>query len=431
MTLIEFFDSNAVENICACMAYKPERVILVGHDKKALAPYAACYEQVLADRELDYRVTIEPVSVSRSNLRLAVEALTRIVEKYDDCVFGLTGGEDLYLTAVGIVKGENPDKNIQLHRFNIADGVLTAYDQLCDVEKRLPAPDLTVRENVRIYGGSIIEGDVEGFATYEWDVTDEFAADAETAWRICKDRPWEWNSQMTTFAKLIEEGSRLDDGLTVEADIEDLIRTLSREKLTYQYNTRIINQLLAAGLLTDCREQDGKLIVSFKDLQVKRCLGKAGTALELRVYIAALDLAENGEYVYNDVINGAFIDWDGRQHDEKTQHIFDTENEIDIFLMHGLVPVFISCKNGRVTMDELYKLESVARHFGGKYARMALIATSIPRDESSNYLRQRAIDMDIRLIEDVKDMPDEELLEQLKKCWRPLTKEEKAKPLPV
>ena len=36
-------------------------------------------------------------------------------------------------------------------------------------------------------------------------------------------------------------------------------------------------------------------------------------------------------------------------------------NEIDVMMMHGMQPVFISCKNGSVETEELYKLLKTAR----------------------------------------------------------------------
>lgn len=52
-------------------------------------------------------------------MQTIIDALSMFVEQYDDCVFDLTGGEDLYLVASGIVSERYRDKNIQMHRFNI------------------------------------------------------------------------------------------------------------------------------------------------------------------------------------------------------------------------------------------------------------------------------------------------------------------------
>ena len=138
--------------------------------------------------------------------------------------------------------------------------------------------------------------------------------------------------------------------------------------------------------------------VSFKNSQVKKCLTVAGKALELRFYLAALEAIESdGSKSYNNVMNGVFINWDGKFGTKGIGH--DTVNEIDIVMMHGLVPVFVSCKNGIVTNSELFKLNSVADRFGGKYAKKVLVASSLDEQDNAEYIRQRCIDMKIRLIE--------------------------------
>ena len=77
----------------------------------------------------------------------------------------------------------------------------------------------------------------------------------------------------------------------------------------------------------------------------------------------------------------------------------DTENESDGVMMRGMVPVFISCKNGYIDREELYKLNVVANRFGGKYAKKVLFATSLDDSDYSQFLRQRAKDMGIKVIE--------------------------------
>lgn len=108
------------------------------------------------------------------------------------------------------------------------------------------------------------------------------------------------------------------------------------------------------------------MTITYKNEQVKKCLNQAGQALEMKVYVTA---------------NG-LIDADG-------------------------VPVFISCKNGIVTADELYKLSTVAERFGGQYSKKVLVVTALESlGEAGNYLRQRTKDMNIRLIEDIRDLDD-------------------------
>jgi len=82
------------------------------------------------------------------------------------------------------------------------------------------------------------------------------------------------------------------------------------------------------------------------------------------------------------------------------------------------VPVFVSCKNGFVTQEELYKLNTIAHRFGGDHAKKVLVATSLDfMGESGYYLRQRASDMNIRIVDDAYIMDDDELENRLKNLW--------------
>ena len=139
----------------------------------------------------------------------------------------------------------------------------------------------------------------------------------------------------------------------------------------------------------------------------------------MKVYTIAKALRENdGTPVYNDVANGVVIDWDGEFHNEAVEALYDTENEIDVLLMHGVVPVFVSCKNGAVSSDELYKLNTVAERFGGQYAKRVLVATALESmGESGKYIRQRAKDMNIKLVENVQELDDAEFAKKIKSLW--------------
>jgi len=96
----------------------------------------------------------------------------------------------------------------------------------------------------------------------------------------------------------------------------------------------------------------------------------------------------------------------------------DTENEIDVLLMHGMVPVFISCKNGHVEMEELFKLGTVADRFGGKYAKKVLVATALTDNISTQHLLQRAEDMGIRVVTELASMEEPELLRTIRNLWQ-------------
>lgn len=82
----------------------------------------------------------------------AVELISDITETYDDCVFDITGGDEMLVFALGEICGRNPDRNIQVHKFNLRNGKI--YDG--DRDGTTVYHDLTVvtvDENILIYGG--------------------------------------------------------------------------------------------------------------------------------------------------------------------------------------------------------------------------------------------------------------------------------------
>ncbi len=419
MTYIEFFNNVAIENVCACLTDVPQRVIYIGRDTGIIESKIKKYKRVFSDRGYS-DIEFIPMEVEKDNLENAVSVLQKIVDTYPDCAFGITGGDEIALMAFGIVYERNRDKNIQIHRFNIA------HNTICDCDKDgktvfKTLPELTVEENIQLYGGDVLFGDVFSEHTYEWDFNEDFIKDIENIWNVCKGNVRLWNTQINVFSAAVKVGTLSEDKLTVIAKKSKIREELNKSNASYKIIRGIVAYLRKHGLLTDFNETVTELSLSFKNPQVRRCLVKAGQALEMKTFLVAKSLRdENGNKLYNDAVNGVFIDWDGRFHNDKEEGIYDTENEIDILLMHGIVPVFISCKNGIVDADELYKLNTVAYRFGGKYAKKVLVATSIPKDkESGKYLIQRARDMNIRLIMNVQDFKTDDIYkEKMKNLWR-------------
>ncbi len=396
MTYIEFFDRNSVENICSCLVGKPERVILVGGNRKILQKYSEIYAEVLSAKGKNVEFLCR--SVNRNSLESTVKVFSEIVESYENCIFDLSGGDEIYLAASGIVCERYKEKCISLHRFNIKSGIVTEYDcDGADVHKG-DLPELTVEENVRIYGGTVINADSSYSSA---NITPSFAEDIDAMWDICKKDVKAWNAQVNFFESLESKKRTGAAPLTVSVS-EKALSTITKK----YYNREIIKDLLEKGLLKSFCEKDGALELVYKNSDVKKALTKAGLALELKITLAASRCTEKEKAVYSDVKNGVQIDWDGKASSDG----YDTENEIDVMMMSGVVPVFVSCKNGFVEIDELYKLSSVALRFGGRYAKKVLVATALDKTgETAHYFRQRAYDMNILLIENIQSMSENEL----------------------
>ena len=276
-------------------------------------------------------------------------------------------------------------------------------------------PDLTVEQNVILHGGCIVSADQRESGTFQWDFNEEFIHDTEAMWRISSVNPGIWNYQLTMLDKMQEFAFFSPDGLEMRVNISTAAERHINTRSLYLYPDGVFCQLEREGLLTALENDDVHFYLCFKNEQVKRCLTKAGTILELKTYLIATSLTEqDGSARYNDVMTGVFIDWDGVVH-EQSESAVDTENEIDLVLMRGLVPVFVSCKNGAVGEAELYKLNTVASRFGGACARKLLIGTTLGKsDRGKQYFLQRAKDMKIQVLDGVHTLSDEQFRKKLK-----------------
>lgn len=412
MTYIEFYETDAIENLCGCLTNAPERVILVGKNRKQMQKQADRYHAFFESRGKNVEFLCK--SVNRNNLQFIVEVLSQIVKEYDDCVLDLTGGEDLYLVAAGIVSERYG--GLQMHRFNIHSGAIVDCDQDGTTILKEAFPALTVEENIRIYGGDVVYSDVKADGTFRWDLSDEFKADVEAMWKVCKVDAKQWNKQIGVFAAAQKQRDTSQDPLTTVALVSAVQEELNNNGGKYVTERRIYEELYQAGLLTAYYYDDALLTVTYKNEQVKRCLTKAGTVLELKFYLMAQKTRdEDGTLTYQSVMNGVYIDWDGEV--QEGEDGTDTHNEIDVMMMRGMVPVFVSCKNGRVDKNELYKLSTVANRFGGKYAKKVLVTTALHLDPAADSIRQRAKEMDIQILEGIQNKPDEALEKDIRTIW--------------
>lgn len=409
MTAVEFYDRTPIENVISSLTTVPDKIIFVG-DGKVMKKFGSVYRTFLEARGLNIELAYR--NIKKNDLNNIVEVLSDIVEIEEQCVFDLTGGEDLVLVAMGIVFQKYSDRNIQMQRFNIRNGVVTD----CDNDGTIlysGIPEVTVEEHIRLHGGVVRYENENDDRTFQWDLSDDFVNDIEKMWSICRTNPGLWNAQLNVLEEF--EACMVEPSLNVMVNISTIQEHLKYVGVKYVSIKGLLRALDQKHLIYSYADDGQNISFTYKNEQVKKCLIKAGTVLELKVLIAANGLLnKNGSVFYTDSMNGVYIDWDGNLHD-LTDEEKDTENEIDVVLMKGLTPIFISCKNGQVDDDELYKLESVTNRFGGLYAKKVLIATYLGKKaKSMEYFKQRAKDMKINLIDGVHQLSDEQFSKMVK-----------------
>ena len=405
MTCVEFFDNNVIENIFTCLTVKPDRVILIGDVGRTLEAHAVRYSNFIKEKGLDMEFCY--CTIPKNDRAAIVDRLCRIVEEYDDCIFDLTGGEEMYIAAAGMINERYSDRGIQMHRVNYLNGKAYDIDGDRQVVSEKDMPELTVEDCIKLYGGKIAKNGRSAFTADTQSISD-----INALWDICREDPTAWNRQIGILAAA-EAATDGDDPLKTSVPDAFIRKKLSVEGIDYSRFRRILDGLIKAKLIQTGFTEDDRFTVRYKNAAIKDCLTVSGRALEMQLYIAALNLKKKGELFYNDVENNVVIDWDGADECDST----DAVNEIDVMMMRGVVPVFVSCKNGKFKSDELYKLNSVAARFGGKYAKKVLAVANPVDTGYDSHILQRAKEMHIKIIDNLCTLDSGGIIKELRKFW--------------
>lgn len=409
MTVIEFYDRTSIENIFGVLLLKPERMILVGSDAALLKKCTRSYKNVLRLRGIPTEVSY--ICINKDYLKNTVNTLETIVKNDDRCIFDLTGGEELHHVAVGVLM-ERYGEKVECLRFNIInEAVIDCASKNCySVHRPI---DISVEEDILIYGGKMQKDKKLEHYTYPWSYTADFILDVQKMWDLCKSNPKLWNASIGTIGAIFEHIG-LNNNLTLSFNEERARVLLLENKVNYSLTESFLQILSNKGLITSL-SYDQKISFSFKNEQVMRCLTIAGQVLELIIAIRMMRLKDrHGAPLYNDVKVGVVMDWSLDDSDVMPETI----NEIDIMAMRGTIPIFVSCKNGFFDANELYKLNTVAEKFGDKYAKKVLIATGIKRmGIKGEYLISRMKDMNIKCIHNPGAISEKDLDAILGSLW--------------
>ena len=106
--------------------------------------------------------------------------------------------------------------------------------------------------------------------------------------------------------------------------------------------------------------------------------------------------------------------------DSRNKHIIDSMLKYHKLVNDTTINTRQRIKYRDLMYEELYKLNAVAERFGGSYSKKVLVATSLSRlGNGEAYFKQRAKDMNIKILENVQNMNDNELANKLNNLWIP------------
>ena len=420
-TLIELFDRAPVENLLATLALRPDRTVYLGTDMRRITRQLPMYEEILRGRGISTELTCR--SAAKNDLDSTLSAIDGILDECSDeageiCIVDISGGDETLLLSVGIILGARAGQGRRLLAFRCSpltrmasfflvrrgkNGKLVVAREQMDFSSSGDNPlSLSVDEIVTLHGGKITarnERVLPGSAE---------AADIDALWELCTADCAAWNATVNRFSTEVSKYAA-GDGLF---SIPESAFGKGKNKLDQTF----FKNLCRKGLIhLDPFGDSGVFLFRYKNKIVRECLTKSGSVLEYMTLKTAMSVTENGRPLFDSAETGVVLDWDGQSN--------GTRNEIDVILTRGVTPVFISCKNGDIGVDELYKVAAVADRFGGGFSRRAIIATSYfdpkskayPGPSAVNNIEDRARDMGIRTVEQPHKMTEEEFAVALAK----------------
>lgn len=379
---IEFFDETSIENLITCLHYKMDKTIFIGYKKNMTENRKRIAEDFLKKRCQVEEIEFKTVNEYNPKEILAVLEAVLKDEKEQFCYFDLTGGEDLILTAMGMLAERY---QVPVHKYDVERDKLIVF-------KRENQPDITntgrkqeivlnLDDIIGMQGGCINYKDQKA---YKNNLDNEiFKKDIAGMWEVARKDSAKWNTFSAFLKAVKKEKIKANSYVVLTTDWEHAVKD-KKEVLSENEIENYFNTLQKIKIMTWDKKEEKGIEFSYKNKTMKDCITDAGCLLELATYY---NRKNSGEY--SDVRVGIHLDWDGKV----TYKGNDVENEIDVMTLKGNVPTFISCKNGEVDPKALYEIDTITEQLGGKYAKKELVIGT----EMIPVYRKRAQEMKIEV----------------------------------
>lgn len=372
-TIVELYDKEPLENILSACVFEPDMVVYICDARDSSLRKETAVERLFKSRGL--RTQSRFYYINTSDVTAIWKTMEAICRDYPDCAFDCTGGKDLVLLVAGIFCKE---KNVRAYYIDLERKKLVNLCGCEDLAERFCVPQFTAEDVFSLAGAKLVR--YGHFSPAE--MSEEFERSVPDIWDIVLKNPEAWGGAVGYF-QAAGVGKQEED-LWIRAP--KTIRV--NKQVTARCNENILERLASCGAIQRLTVQGDEVQFRYRDEQMKKCLQNHGIWLELYGYFAA---RQSG--LFGDVRTSVIVDWDNAHGRTPS-----TRNEIDILIVEGVTPVFISCKMGVPSPLALTEIKILSQKFGGERTRTVML-TAANVHEENRPLSQRARDLGITLLD--------------------------------
>jgi hypothetical protein len=385
--LVELLDKDPIENVLGACIFQPElAVFLCDKNDQFLAKENAVY-RIFKRRKLGTKLRFYYFdAASPAEIR---NVLAAVVRDYPGCVFDYSGGKDLVLLQAGaycIPLG------VPGYYVDVPTGRFVDVQHCGHLAAKFAIPAFSAEDVFAISGATILGS---GHFDKGEEQSEGFEETILAIWKIVQRNPKAWG-EFVAYIQAVSSGSSMQVLQGAGP------KQMKSGRYPARFNAAIFEQLYKLGVFTHYNESEKQVQFAFKSSLYKKCLLNQGIWLELFCYVSA-----RCSSLFDDVRTSVLIDWAGKP-TPKGGAGMTTKNEVDVVLVKGIVPVFVSCKMSAPSPLALSEIKLLSAKFGGSMARTVTLTGDALGDENKA-LKTRAADLDILLL-DRNDLQDGEKL---------------------
>lgn len=373
-TLVTFFNKDPIKDILGAYCFRPRRVIFLATDCESDETDRQTVVRLFSS--WGYRPEVQFRTLHKHDPWLIEKVLSDVCQKDPDCVFECSGGKDLPLLTAGICLH---GRGIPLFYIDAGAGRFIDLGGCENLVPKFTLPHFHVKDVLLSAGAKI-----GGYGHFVPDLEDKKVSGmVSDVFQLVLDNLKAWGGLVGYLQHVTRIHESTEGVLSFTAH-----KVIETENGILKWNPKLFSSLTEIGVYTDYGEDGDRIHFTYLNNTIKRCMMIHGLWLELSTYIA-LSASESFDSVKTSVV----IDWDGGDRPSSF-----TRNEVDLILVSGVTPVFVSCKMGVPQPQALYEIKLLATRFGGENARAVLLSAAPVRRESPS-IAMRAADAGVTLFD--------------------------------